>query len=199
MLRLTHTAAVLLLAVLAGCQRSVVTDPIRVDYPPEDVDAELDFWAAMETRPFVSNNEGLHGLFLLADGQDTSTGFEDRVLKAKERNWLPADWTEPEGMSMQRGMMARAVVVIARIKGGVWMQLLGPTKRYATRELVDMQIMSDNSTENLSITGLEYVSVISRARDHILMQQTGGQPAPTDAVPEATPAEPPPAAATPAA
>jgi len=184
-------AGMLLVTLAAGCGRGIVTDPINTDYASDDIEAELEFWSGMEGRPRLSNNEGLHGLFVMADGEDKAKNFEERVLTAKERGWLDSDWSEPEAMSMQRGTMARAIVVICQIKGGVWLQLLGPTKRYATRELVDMEIMSEGTTENLSITGLEYVSVISRARDYINTQAMKNQPpqAPAAVEPEA-PAEP---------
>ncbi|MGQ0628776.1 MAG: hypothetical protein ACT4PL_11835 [Phycisphaerales bacterium] len=164
---LTTAAALLALALTGGCARTVVENPLNTNYAADDLDGDLDYWHSLPGRSAVANDEGLHGLFLLADGTDKYTSYEARVQEAKARGYLHPDWAEAQNLSMRRGDLARAVCVICKIKGGVMMQVLGPVPRYATRELVFMRMMSDPSTEAQAITGLEFIGVISKAQDYV--------------------------------
>ena len=150
----------------SGCARTTIEHPLDTNYPGADTGAELEFWHALPARPVVSNDEGLHGLILLALGQDSAGAYDARVALAKQEGWLAPDFDEPADLAMQRGTLARAITVILDIKGGLMMHLLGPTARYSTRELVYLQLLSEPSTENLVISGLEYVGVISKAQDY---------------------------------
>lgn len=152
-----------------GCARTYVPATIETNYPVGDTDKELEFWHSLPSRSAVCNDEGLHGLILLADGDDNTGSYAKRVELAKERGWVGKGFSEAGNLAMQRGTLAQSVAVICKIKGGVLMQLLGPTPRYATRELVYMRMMGDPSTENLSITGLEYMGVISKAQDYLML------------------------------
>lgn len=169
--RLLVCAAVLtglsLVTGVTGCSRTVVKDPLETNYPVTDDAAELAFWHSLPSRSAVSNDEGLHGLLLLADGVDEAGSYEARVQKAKERGWLSAGFDEDKDLAMRRGVLARCVVVICKIKGGVMLQALGPTERYSTRELGAMGVIPQGSSENQSITGLEYMSVIAAAQDQL--------------------------------
>jgi hypothetical protein len=170
----SHLAALLLVAAavlpFAGCQRTIVSSPLQTDYAADDIGAELDFWHQMPTRSAVTNNEALHGLFLLLDGEDKAGNWEARVNLAKSRGWLDADWAEPANQSVSRGTLARAICVACKIDGGVMMRVLGPVPRYAVRELVFLRIMADPSTDYQSLTGLEYIGVVSKAQDYLIMQ-----------------------------
>lgn len=165
--RLLACAVALAGFTLGGCSRTVVKDPLETNYPVTDDAAELAFWHSLPSRSAVSNDEGLHGLLLLADGVDEAGSYEARVQKAKDRGWLSAGFDEEKDLAMRRGVLARCVVVICKIKGGVMLQALGPTERYSTRELGAMGVIPSGSSENQSITGLEYMSVIAAAQDQL--------------------------------
>lgn len=175
------TAAALCLAALGGCARTIVGSPLLTDYGPDDVGAEANFWDQLETRSAVTNDEGLHGLLLSADGEDRQGGYDARVNEAKRRGWLPRSFNEPGNMAMQRGTLAVAVCKIAKIKGGAIMRVVGPTQRYATRELVYVGIMQFNSTDLMSFSGLEYVAVLGRMQDYITMRSARATPPPSTA------------------
>jgi hypothetical protein len=216
--RLLACAVALAGFTLGGCSRTVVKDPLETNYPVTDDAAELAFWHSLPSRSAVSNDEGLHGLLLLADGVDEAGSYEARVQKAKDRGWLSAGFDEEKDLAMRRGVLARCVVVICKIKGGVMLQALGPTERYSTRELGAMGVIPQGSSENQSITGLEYMSVIAAAQDQLnaserKSQREGGatgeptaqptQPTeptqPTLPTPNTQPTEPTPAPAAPPA
>jgi hypothetical protein len=187
-LRNTGLTMLLLAAVLTGaCQRTYVAATLETNYPPDDAGKELEFWHTLPTRSAVCNDEGLHGLILLADGEDKTGGYLQRVELAKSRGWVGKNFNEAGNLAMQRGTLAQAICVICDIKGGAMMRVFGPIPRYATRELVYMNMMGDPSTENLVITGLEYMGVVSKAQDYVTLRTP--EPA-AEATPETPPAEP---------
>ncbi len=152
---------------LAGCARTRISEPFDVNARPGSLDSEMAFWGHITDRPAVSNDEALHGLILFADGVDLSRSWEERLDLAKERNWVAESFNEDPDLALQRGTLARAVAVICRIRGGVMMRVLGPTARYAHRELVWEGIIA-GGTANQTITGLEFVGVVSKAQDYML-------------------------------
>lgn len=166
----THTAAFTLLAAalaVPGCQRTLVDQTLDTNYASDDVAADLAFTHALPLQSAVANDEGLHAVIVFALDEDPARNYEDRVALAKERQWLPQDFSEPANMAMQRGTLARMLVQIMQVRGGLMMRLVGPIPRYATRELVDAEVFSSGSTENQTITGLELIGALGKARDHI--------------------------------
>jgi hypothetical protein len=135
-----------------------------------DVNAELDFWDALTARPVVCNDDGLHGLLLFTDGADPSLSYSERVVIARSRNWIPPDWNEPATLAMQRGTLARAIAVHCGIEGGVMMRLLGPHPRYASRELQYLGMMGAGS-EQQALSGREFMGVVSKAQDYLLLRE----------------------------
>lgn len=176
MQRMKVIATILGLTLLAGCARTVISEPLDTRPQPENPAVELAFWHSLPSRSAVSNDEGLHGLLLLADGEDPCATYEERLSVAKKRNWVGEGFDEAGNLAMQRGTLSRAVVVICEIKGGVIMQLTGPNARYATRELAALGMIPEGSSENQTITGLEFMSVVTRAQDRLTMNTRKNQP-----------------------
>lgn len=172
--------ALVALLAAAGCQRSMVRESLDIDSVKADPQAaQLDFWHSLPGKGAVSNNEGLHGLILFADGTDPSNNYDERVALAKDRGWVSQSFSEPGDMVMQRGTLAKAVAVATGIKGGVMMQLTNSHGRYAARELQYLGIMGE-STEQQAISGLDFVGVISKVQDYQAMETaraaSGGRP-----------------------
>src|SRR5687767_1027654 len=153
----------------AGCARTIVAKPLDTGYAAGNVAAELGFLDEISKRSVVANDEGLHALFTLADGADRNRTYEDRVADAKVRAWLHSGWDEPADLAMERGTLARGVVVLCGIKGGVMLRVLGPTARYSTRELVYLGILPQG-TENQTLSGPELVGVLNKAQDFMRLR-----------------------------
>jgi hypothetical protein len=154
----------LLLVVLGGCARTVLESSV-VDATPAD-EAELDFWEGVESQRIVTVNDALHALFLLADGSDSFSTYEKRLVEAKRRQWLPAGAGPAANESATVGQVAMAVCQILDVKGGLTMRLLGPSPRYCTRELVFLGILPPR-TEHQSLSGLELMDVVGRVEDRL--------------------------------
>jgi hypothetical protein len=153
----------------AGCARTVVGSPLNTGYSSGNVAAELGFMEDISKRTVVANDEGLHALFALADAGDRNRTYEERVDVAKSRGWLSKDWDEPGDLAMQRGTLARCMVVMCRIQGGVMLRVLGPTARYATRELVYLDILPQG-TEEQTLSGPELVGALNKAQDFLRLR-----------------------------
>jgi hypothetical protein len=165
----------LALAVMSGgCVRTRVENSLVGVSGSSDLDAEFKFWDGLAQRPVVSNDDGLHGLFLFADGDDPAKSYKERLDAARVRGWVGSDWDEPGDLAMQRGVLARAVAVHCKIEGGVMMQVLGPVPRYATRELQYLGMMGSGS-EQQAVSGREYMGVLAKSQDYLLLGESGEQ------------------------
>lgn len=164
-------------ALAAGsCTRSTITGGLDTAYNPQDITRDVAFWHRLTERSAVTNDEGLHGLLGFVLGDDPSKNYDQRVKLAIEKGLLPAGFKEPLNETMNKGTLAYALAHYLEIKGGVMMQLSGGSARYATRELTFMGILPEGSTDNQSISGLDFVGVISKAQDYIAVRGSGFEP-----------------------
>jgi hypothetical protein len=78
---------------------------------------------------------------------------------------LPRGWNEPATDAVRRGTLAVAIMRLLGERGGVTTTLLGPTPRYAVRELMFLNVYP-SSTPNQSFSGNEFVGIIGRIEDY---------------------------------
>ncbi|MBL0927193.1 MAG: hypothetical protein IBJ11_06010 [Phycisphaerales bacterium] len=172
--RLATAALALVPAVLAGCARTTLPDAMGEDFSAQQQLSEAEFFSEMSSRGAVSNNEGLHGVFLLIDGNDPANTYAARVAEAKKRGWLSESWDEPANLAMQRGTLARALTSALKIEGGVMMMVFGHSQRYSNRELVYLGIMPEGSAQ-MALSGIEYSGIIGKAGDYIAYREAQGR------------------------
>lgn len=195
----TAAAALLALAAFAGaagCSRTTLERSVVDDRFGD----EQAFWTDLETRRVVTNNDALHGFFITADGADPNPTYEDRLAAARERGWITDAFqpdSHPANESATVGELSVVACRIADIKGGLTMRLLGPTPRYAAKELVYMEILPDRA-DNQSMSGLEFIDFVARVQDRIRPAGEGivlppaehGEPAPPPPPDPAAPDQP---------
>ncbi len=145
--------------LLAGCERATVTTSSVEKFDQKH--EEIEFFEDLERSHTVSNNDALHALFLFADQEDGWVTYEARVEEAKRREWIDKTFDEPSTESAQVGWIAAAACRITKIPGGLTMQVIGPTPRYAVRELTHHEILLGKK-ESQSFTGLEFVEFLTR-------------------------------------
>lgn len=164
--RLLAAAAIAAMILGAGgCATRAVSDSSLVDDPTVAGD-QLEYFDGLERRQAVSNNDALHGLFLVADGADGNADYESRVAEAKARRWLPEKWEAPANEDARLGDIAVAVCRITDIQGGLTMRIIGPTPVYATRELMYEGLLPQRAA-NQSIRGLEFLDLLGRVDDRL--------------------------------
>jgi hypothetical protein len=158
-MRSSARICILLLLALAGCKPYVMSSS-AVDTLGK-ADQEIDFLAAVERMPAVTNNDALHAFLLLQDGDDTCADYAARVREGVRRGWMQSGHSPLANEAARVGWMATAGCVVMDVKGGLTMRLLGPVPRYATKELVFMEILPLR-TENQVLTGSEFVDYLNR-------------------------------------
>lgn len=152
-------ACIVLLAPGAGCERTKVAEPAIARFPRSE--DELQFLDVLEKQVVVTNDDAMHAFIIFTDGKDLSTDYAGRVAVAKRKEWVGSDWSRPANESAEIGWMAVAGCRSIGVKGGLTMRVFGPTPRYATKELVFMEILPLR-TENQSLTGQEFVDFLNR-------------------------------------
>ena len=147
------------LVVAPGCERQLTTTSVVERY--RSGDEEVEFFEELKDSMVVSNEDALHALYLLADGEDYWDTYADRVAEAQRRRWIPTSFSEPSTESAEVGWIATASCRIAGLDGGVSMRIWGPIPRYAVRELRNSHILIGKQ-ESMSFTGAEFVDFLTR-------------------------------------
>ena len=158
-MRSSARICILMLLALAGCKPYVMSSSAVDTYGKAD--QEIDFLAAVEKMPAVTNNDALHAFLLLQDGDDTFGDYAGRVKEGVRRGWLSSGEPRLANEAARVGWMATAGCVVMNVKGGLTMRVIGPAPRYATKELVYMEILPLR-TENQVLTGSEFVDYLNR-------------------------------------
>src|SRR6185437_4656858 len=126
-----------------------------------DPDAQLAFWGDLPDEEVASNDEAFHAILLYVDNKDDSADYAARVATLKKRSMLPKKFNEPAEAAVTRGTLAVAILQILHERGGITLHLFGPSPRYATRELMFLNVYP-SSTPNQAMSGNELVGIIGR-------------------------------------
>lgn len=154
----------LLVVLLAGCQSARVAEPLASKLGGNDPDAQMEFWHQLAERPVTSNDDAFHGLLLYLDGADPAADYAGRVRALKARGLLPAGFAQPANQAIDRGTLAVAISKALHIKGGWAMRAFGATPRYATRELVYLDLYPPSSP-NQTFSGTEFLGIMGKFED----------------------------------
>ncbi|MBI1369679.1 MAG: hypothetical protein GC162_13620 [Planctomycetes bacterium] len=149
-----------------GCARTQMDQTLKTDYSTKDTTASLDFWHDLADAAVTTNDEALHGLILLAHEDDPNKTYEERVDWLKKNGYLGGDFDRPGKEAATRGTVAQVLVKILKVDGGLTMRVIGDHPRYATRELVYMEIFPPCS-EQQGMSGIQFVGAISRAEAYL--------------------------------
>jgi len=155
----------MILFMACGCQSPRPGNPLATELAGSDEDAQINYWHAMTTEAITTNDQAFHGLLLYADGKDQASDYGARVANLKSRKMLPKQFDEPATAGVRRGTLAVAIMRLLKERGGVTTTLLGPTPRYAVRELMFLNVYPP-STPNQSFSGNEFVGIIGRVEDY---------------------------------
>jgi hypothetical protein len=158
-------AALVAGALAAGCQTARVADPLTRSLGGSDPDQQMEFLHTLADRPVTSNDEAFHGLVLFLDGNDPAGDYPARVAALRSRGMLPSGFAQSADQAIERGTLAVALVKALSIKGGLTMRVLGPSPRYAVRELQYMDIYPVSSP-NQTFKGSEFLSILSKVEEY---------------------------------
>lgn len=173
--RVNFVALALAAMLLGGCQTVRVSRPLTGTTGGNAAEEQMNFWHGLAGRPVVCNDEAFHGLILFFDGSDPATSYAQRVEILRRRGMLPGGFDAPADQAVTRGTLAVALIRGLKITGGWALTLLGPTPRYATRELVYRGVYPPSSTWQ-TLTGNDLVGIMGKADDY-QRGELQGQPA----------------------
>jgi hypothetical protein len=158
--------------LLTGCTAARVEEPLTAKYGAGDEDTQLEFWHSLAEQPVTSNDDAFHGLLLFLDGTDGNADYDGRVAALKDRRLLPAGFDQPAEQGVDRGTLAVALSRALGIRGGVVMSLIGPSARYATKELIFLGIYPPSSP-NQTFSGTEFLGIVGKAEDYQRVARAG--------------------------
>ena len=161
--------ALLLVLLVAACSRTTLTSSVVDRYGGTGETEEMDFWDALSVQRAVSNNDAFHALLLTFGGATDS--YASRAKAAQGRDWIKA--VPPGNETARVGMIAKAIVIEAKIKGGATLSVFGPSERYATKELNYREWLHDMSPQQ-AISGAQLIALLSSVEDH--MERAGPEP-----------------------
>ena len=154
-------------ATLAGCGGPVrVADHAADDHAGSAASQRMAFWHELPRRSVISHDTAFHGLLLFFRGQDDAENYAGRRARLKNLGWIDEDFNKKGGTAIEQGTLAAALARALRVEGGVMMNLLGATPRYANRELKHLGILAGGSPQQL-VTGGVFAGTIARAEDHM--------------------------------
>lgn len=160
---LYKTVFLLVLAVgLAGCanpQAMRITPPAQ---PLAAGEGSAEFLDRISSQNRVSEDEALHGVLLLLDGEDPCENFEQRVHKLAQRKIVSSNWSYNGDEAITRGKLAYIIYQACNLSGGVTVTVTGPSQRYCMRELQYQNIMVAGAFY-YPVDGMEFVAVLTRA------------------------------------
>ena len=168
--RLIALSLAMMLCMLAGCETTRRASPLVTEYDEQNTEAELDFWHGLAGEPVTTNNDAFHGLIEFDQGTDPHRTYEDRVAWLTDQGLLDPNFKGEADEAVTRGTVAPILMKMLEIDGGVtWravdgLNLDGLKPRYATRELVYLQIMRRGSDQQ-GLSGIQFVGLIGRAHD----------------------------------
>jgi hypothetical protein len=154
-----------LLILAPGCHSAHVSEPLTNKYSGSETESQMEFWHQLADRPVTCNDEAFHGLLMYLDGQDPNTDYAARVASMKSRGLLPSDFNRPADEAVSRGNLAVAIARALQIKGGIMLHVAGTSPRYATRELIYLELYPPFSSPNQTFTGSEFLGIMGRVED----------------------------------
>ncbi len=122
----------------------------------------------ISSLPTVSEAKALEGVLLVLPEPRKAT-FAEAVIALQERKIVPANWDFQADRPITKGKVAYMTYQACRIKGGLTLQLTGPSQRYCLKELQYRGLMSQGVVYN-AVTGMEYLAVLGRIDEY---RQTG--------------------------
>jgi hypothetical protein len=173
--RFVPLATVVALAfVAAGCQMARVKQPLTRELGGNDPNQQLEFWNRLAQQPVTSNDDAFHGLLMYLDGDDPAEDYAGRLRTLRSRKMLPTGFDQQPEEAIERGTLAVALLKALDIKGGLMLRVLGPTPRYAVRELVFMELYPPSSPQQ-TFSGAEFLGIMGKIEDYQREQEASAR------------------------
>jgi hypothetical protein len=149
--------------ITCGCSQTIRVEQANLG---EKVDIDNFLHEHLQNQTMVTVAEAYRAMLILADGDDKYKNFSERETALLERGVIRPQWNLQRAACIDRGSIAYMICRIIKIRGGINYTLLGGLgigdRRYAMRELMDMNMMETGSVHQY-MTGGELVDLIAQA------------------------------------
>ena len=122
----------------------------------------------ISSMPTVSEAEAFKGILLVLAEPRKAT-FAEAVAALQEQKIVGTNWDFQADRAITKGRVAYMTYQACGIKGGLTLQLTGPSQRYCLKELQYRGLISPGVTYN-TVTGMEYLAILGRIDE---FRQTG--------------------------
>ena len=154
--------------VMASCQTTDNQPQVQGgDVKLANVDSAI-YLDAISSMPTVSEAEAFKGVLLVLDEPHKAT-FAEVVTVLQERKIISPNWDFQAGRPITKGKIAYMTYQSCGLKGGLTLQLTGPSQRYCLKELQYRGLLSPGVTYNI-VTGMEFLAILGRIDE---FRQTG--------------------------
>lgn len=125
----------------------------------------------------VTENDATAGVLMVL-GEDASGAFSSRIQRLRELKAVDDSWSFDAARPLTKGRLAYMVYQVCRhqapmgMRGGLILELTGPSQRYCLKELQFRGIMSPGLPYT-PVAGMEFVAVLNRAE---VFRRTGEIP-----------------------
>ncbi len=139
--------------------------------PPAEQDVYL---FQLAQRRIAFRYDAIKTIVILLDVDDQYLDLASQVAFLQERGILPKRYRESfDPMEpLRRGFVAYTFRQALGIRGGIALHLLGPSERYALKELAFQGILSSGRVNDL-VSGAELVQVMNQAAQYQLSHRAG--------------------------
>jgi hypothetical protein len=156
-----YTLSSILVLLLAGC--AVIRPHPKIDPAALDGDSFLS-WLA--DQPMVSAAEAYRAMLITATDKDPGSDFAELQREVFQRQIARPEWKLLPDQAIDKATAAFMAVQVAKIPGGINLNLWGRTlhvsdRRYAYREIVWEGVKWGESPPYQVITGGEMVSLLT--------------------------------------
>jgi len=164
--RNARLVCLMLWPVLTGCSHSMRFEPAQDHNQLES----LEFFHLLAQQPMVTYDQACRAMLLLADGKETSGGFEERSAELASRAVISEKWKIASDEAVDRGTLAYMIFRTCRLPDSVntWLAKcsgLGD-RRYALKNVVRAGIMPYGLPYQIP-TGGEVLAAIRKADDYM--------------------------------
>lgn len=152
--------------------------PAPAAAPPAPPPIAALYFATLAQKQVVFRYDAAKAIVILMGVDEEHINLDSQVAYLKTHGLLPPRFTREEfdpRQPLRKGEAAYIFLQALKIKGGVVLHLLGPSERYALKELAFQGLMSPGHVRDL-VSGVELVQLMDQAARHKLRRTAAQQP-----------------------
>ena len=130
--------------------------------PPAPLPIAALYFAMAAQKRIIYNYDAAKAMVILMQVDEERISLDAQLAYLRERGLIPRRATFDPASPLRRGMLAFMLQQALGVRGGIALHLLGPTPRYALKELSFQGVMSPGLSGDL-ISGEEFVQAMNAA------------------------------------